>query len=57
MPIGENVVKIEGVKIQRVNLKVKDIIKAVTFYLKINTQRIADPSRYAVTFHIVGERP
>ena len=57
MPIGENVVKIEEVKIQGVNLTVKDIIEAVTFYVKVDTQRIADPSRYAVTFHIVEGHP
>jgi hypothetical protein len=56
MPIGKNVVKIEEVKIQKVNLAVKEFIEAVPFYLKVNTQRIADPSRYAVTFHIVGGR-
>ena len=56
MPIGKNVLKIEEVKIQGVNLTVKDIIEAVTFYVKVNAQRVADPSRYAVTFHIVGGR-
>ena len=56
MPIGENVMKNGGVKIQGVNLTVKDSIEAVTFYLKVNTQRVADPSQYAVTFHIVGGR-
>jgi len=35
MPIGKNVLKIEEVKIQGVNLTVKDIIEAVTFYVKV----------------------
>ena len=57
MPIGENILRIEEFKIQGVNLTVKDSIEAVTFYLKVNTQRIADPSRYSVIFHIVEGWP
>jgi len=49
--------KFEEVKIQRVNLMVKDIIEAMTFYLKVNTQRIADSSQYSVIFHIVEGHP